>query len=196
MNTDLIWIIVAGLLVLFFVARTRSRRREERRRRKPSAGPRIQGYQVTAYVHPRMSAACLADHGVQYGKGFRRKEGPALPHDEACQCEPIPFAFTSREVFNGALRKVGRIKSSIEGLSPDDCQRLIERLRETEQGPPPAEPEAYIAAVGPERFAEELQPPLRAFLGLRHAYLLEIQRETPAGGEPAIPEQIESSEQT
>lgn len=194
MNADLIWIVVAGLVALWLVTRMRSRRRTESRRRRPSAGPRIQGFQVTAYVHPRMSAACLADHGVQFGKGFRRKEGPALPHDEACRCEAIPFAFTSREVFNGALRRVGQVRSSIEGLSPTDGQLLIERLRAVEVNPPPAEPEAYIAAVGPERFPEEVQPALRAFLGLRHAYLLE--REPPSGPESVTPEPIESSEPT
>ncbi|NIP71732.1 MAG: hypothetical protein GWO16_01270, partial [Gammaproteobacteria bacterium] len=70
-----------------------------------------QGYQVSAYVHPHMSQACLYDHGMQFGKGFRRKVGPALPHDAGCQCEVTPFSFTSSEVFNGALRSVSAIRS-------------------------------------------------------------------------------------
>ena len=191
-----IWIIVAAMVALLVITRIRSRRRSRLQKRPPIAGPRIQGSQVCAYVHPRMSTACVFDHGMQFGKGFRRKEGPQLPHDAECRCEALPFAFTSSEVFNGALRSLGAVKSSIEGLQPADGQKLIERLKVAESGAPAPELSDYVAAVGVEAFPPELQPALYEFLAERHAYLLQLQRETSAGSESTSPDQMESSEPT
>jgi hypothetical protein len=192
-----IWLAVVGVAVLLLITRIRSRRRmQAQRRRPPAPGPRIQGSQVNAYIHPRMGAACLQDSGLQFGKGFRRKEGPALPHDAECGCEAIPFAFTSNEVFNGALHRVGTVKSTLEGLTRDDANKLVERLKAAEAGPLAPEPAAYEAAVGVEAFPPALQAALRAFLAERYAYLQERERETPAGSEPVTPDRMESSEPT
>jgi hypothetical protein len=181
-----LWIILLVLVALLVFTRLRTKRKL-RGRTPPKLGPRVTGSQINAYLHPRMSAACLFDHGVQFGKGFRRKEGPELPHDEACRCESVPFSFTSSEVFNGALRGVTHVKSTIEGLPQEQAQRLVEGLKAAESNPLPADEEAYLSAVvgpgPPARLREEI----RAFLGERYRHLQ--QRRQAEASEPAADQQ-------
>jgi hypothetical protein len=189
-----IWIIVAVLVVLVLVMRIRARRQGARFQRPLAAGPRIQGYQVVAFVHPRMSAACLFDHGLQFGRGFRRKEGPQLPHDGECRCESVAFSFSSSEVFNGALRAVGQARSTIDGLQADDIARLLERLKAVEVHALPPDAAAYAQAVGAGDFPPAVQAPLRAFLAERHAYLQQHPPAVQAGGEARPPHRLETPE--
>jgi hypothetical protein len=191
-----IWIVVVALVALLLITRIRSRRRSAQTRRRPGAGPRIQGTQVSAFVHPRMGQACLFDSGMQFGKGFRRKEGPQLPHDARCRCEVVPFSFTSSEVFNGALRNVAAPRSSIEGLEPADTGQLIERLKAVEAQPLPAAPGAYAAAVELGAFPAGLRPALQAFLELRHAFLQGTTADTPGGSDSITFDPVDTSEPT
>lgn len=165
-----LWIVLlvaAALLVLF---RVRARRRRPASR--PASQPlRISGYQINAGLHPRMSTACLFDHGLQYGKGFRRKEGPELPHRDDCRCETVPFSFTSSEVFNGALRGLAHVDPGDTDLSPEGATMLLERLKSLEGQPVPADPEAYVAQVDLSSLPAAEREPARAFLAERHAWL-------------------------
>ncbi|MDH5753022.1 MAG: hypothetical protein OEZ59_11490, partial [Deltaproteobacteria bacterium] len=120
-----------------------------------------------------MGKACLFDSGTQHGRGFRRKEGPNLPHDENCRCESVAFSFTSTEVFHGALRKITRLDCSIPGLPEIQTRRLLELLKSAETRPVPASREEYLAAVTPGEFPEAWQDEVRQFLLQRHAFLLE-----------------------
>lgn len=190
-----LWIVVAVVAALLLFTRIRARRRAQPKR-SPAAGPRIQGFQVQAYVHPHMSTACLYDNGVQFGRGFRRKEGPALPHDGACRCEAEPFSFTSSQVFNGALRHVGEVKSTVQGLASDDAVRLIERLKAVEAGPLPDDAQAYAAAVDVEAFPPPVHEALRGFLAERLAFLRARPREAPKLAEPVTTDGMETAKPT
>lgn len=197
-----LWIVLAALVALFVFARMRARRRAKPRRIAPAAGPRIQGSYVSGWLHPRMSAACLYDCGVQFGKGFRRKEGPTLPHDDACGCTVVPFSFTSNEVFNGALRNASTARASIEGMDGAEAMHLADRLRAVESQPLPADAEGYAAAVGVDGFPAALHEPVRAFLAERHAFLIQgatggaAPQGTATPDEPLEPTEIETSEPT
>jgi hypothetical protein len=166
-----LWIVAVVLVALLVFTRLRSRRRGAVRQRPPASGPRVQGHQVRAFVHARMGTACLYDHGMQFGRGFRRKEGPALPHDPLCRCEAVPFSFTSSEVFNGALRNLGGTRSEIAGLDPADGTRLVERLKAVEVAPLSADADGYEAAVGLGVFPPGVRPALRDWLRDRHEFL-------------------------
>ena len=167
-----IWIVVVVLVGLLIFTRLRNRR-SGRNKAEPTLGPKISGFQVNAYLHPRMSAACLFDHGVQYGKGFRRKEGPAIPHGESCKCEVIPFMYSSNEVFNGALRKIGEIKGDFPHLPPEDKERLIVRMKEIESRSVDGDKAAYLEAIGLESIRKDTRPDWERFLSERHDYILE-----------------------
>lgn len=167
-----IWIVVLLLIAVLIFARVRMRR-DTRRPVAPKVGPRVTGSQVVAFVHPRMDAACLFDNGVQFGRGFRRKDGPSLPHDDACGCEIQPFNFTSGEVFDGALRNVGELKSTIPDLVTKDTAKLIDCLKQVEGSSLPEGEAAYIEAVDLGSFPQTRLEALRAFLTERYAYLKE-----------------------
>jgi hypothetical protein len=165
-----IWTLIVVLLAFFVILHLRGRKR-----RIPETkvyARRIDGFQIAGYLHPHVNAACLADHGVQYGKGFRRKEGPKLPHDAQCRCRSVPFSFTSTEVFHGALRRGVPPASSIPGLPPDDALALLEALRAWNGSPPPDNVAAFLSEVGLDRFSEGYRPQIETFLRERHAFLM------------------------
>ncbi len=140
------------LIIIVFLAFLVILRLRARSKKKRSVSPlvysrRVDGMQINAYIHPAISEQCLFDHGIQYGKGFRRKEGPLLPHNDTCQCEDLRFSFTSTEVFNGALRNPTSLRSSIEGLTLPNSFRLVEAMKSKSGQPLPDTPEDYVATV-------------------------------------------------
>ncbi len=161
-----IWAVL--LVAVAFVVLLRLRRRR-RLPQVPVYARRIEGFQVVASLAPEMSSACLFDHGVQYGKGFRRKEGPELPHDERCRCASLPFSFTSNEVFNGALRNFTGVHSEAQGFTQKTADDLMAQLKKVESVQLPVDKEAYLAAVQVEDSSEAVH----AFLSARYTYLTE-----------------------
>lgn len=164
-----IWGLVVAVVAFLLILHLRNRRR-----RPPAPKPygrRIEGAQIQAYLHPRVTHGCLADHGLQFGAGFRRKQGSALPHDPACGCRPVPFAFTSTEVFNGALRRPLPPTTSIEGLPGEDGLLLLEMLRAAEGAPLPQTEAAFLGAAHVERISEVFREAVEGFLRERYAYL-------------------------
>lgn len=178
-----IWSLLLVLAAFFLILHLRNRRR----RPAPTVQPytrRVEGFQVVAYLHPRISRGCLFDHGMQFGKGFRRKEGPALPHDEHCGCRVVPFSFTSSEVFEGALRRGWPIASTIEGLPEEEARRLIDRLREASAQPLPGSVAEALEQVGLEDFPSQWREPVEQFMRERYVWLREQQEQADSG--PAV----------
>lgn len=168
-----IWMLVLVVIALLVITRMRSRSRRSSGEAGRSTTPalKLSGYQVQAYIHPRMSRACLFDHGMQFGRGFRRKEGPELPHDADCRCRLVPFSFTSSEVFNGALRNLAPVESSLPGLSERDARRLVETLRSVEGGSLPESEAAYLEACEIRGFDAASREAVTAFFRERYRYL-------------------------
>ena len=166
-----IW--AAILVLVAFLVVLRISKRGRRRRTSPTGvySRRIEGFQLSAFLRPEISGACLFDHGVQFGRGFRRKESPPLPHDEHCHCVTTPFSFTSTEVFNGALRQVSGISSTIPELEAETAKQLIESLRAVDQTLLPETEEAYLALVGLEDFPAGSKAGIEEFLRARYAFL-------------------------
>ena len=167
-------IVVAVLVLLAFLVVLRISKRGRGRRTLPKTGVysrRIEGFQVTAFLRPEISGACLFDHGVQFGRGFRRKESPPLPHDKHCRCVTTPFSFTSNEVFNGALRQFSSVSTTILNLEAETAKQLIESLRAVNQALLPETPEAYLALVGLENFPAGSRAGIEEFLQARYAFL-------------------------
>ena len=182
-------LILAVVAVFLLILRLKARSKQNRRREPVVYARRIDGAQVNAFLHPQISENCLLDHGLQFGKGFRRKEGPALPHNAGCRCRIHPFSYTSTEVFNGALRSHAPLESSIEGLRERDGQRLVDALKQSIGQPLAAQADTYVA--GAMASLDNLDAPVRAaveaFLRERYAYLRGEGGATPPA-EPAIDE--------
>ena len=165
------WSVLVVLLAFVIVMRVKNRRKGKKQP-APAYSPRIEGFQICAFLTPQIGAGCLFDHGMQYGKGFRRKMGPALPHDDHCRCTSVPFSHTSTEVFHGALRQVGAVQHTVEGLSQDGAGRVLEKLKQANGQPVPNSPSEYLEALGLSDLTEHERPLVEAFLLERHQFLI------------------------
>ena len=176
-----VWALIVVVLGFLVIQYLRGRKRQVP---EPKVyARRIDGYQITAYLHPHMGAACLADHGVQFGAGFRRKEGPTLPHDDRCRCRAVHFSYTSTEVFHGALRQGMAPETSIPGLPEGDALALLDAMRGRDERPAPESVESFLAEIGLERFSETFRAPVETFLRERYAFL--IAQQAPQAMPPA-----------
>jgi len=150
-------------------------RRRPKRRSPDDVGipiPRVEGFQVMSPLHPRMTRGCVFDLGLQYGRGFRRKEGPALPHGPDCQCRTSPFAFSGSEVFSGSLRKIAEVRCAVPDFPQEACRPLFDALKRVNAEPVPDTLTGYLEQVGAiEGLALEHRAPVRHFLEERFAYL-------------------------
>lgn len=175
-------LLVFGVAVLLWgTLRRRSAPRE--RSERTLVMPRVEGFQVMSPLHPRMPRGCVFDLGLQYGKGFRRKEGPALPHGPDCRCRTTPFSFSGSEVFGGSLRRFGELSCAVPGFPQAACQPLLQALKRVNAEPVPETLSGYLDQVGTiPGLAPEHQEPVRRFLEERYAYLRGLP--TPAGDAP------------
>ncbi|MEE8436174.1 MAG: hypothetical protein V3S64_15415 [bacterium] len=183
---DYVWIFGAAVLLMFLFSRVRTRRAGPRKQ-LAAAGPRIQGFQLAAFVHPRMSAQCLFDDRVQFGEGFRRKGAPPLPHDDQCRCQTVPFSFASSEVFKGALRGNLENQCTIPDLPPKEISRLIGRLKAVEGEGLPESGEDYLQKVDLSLFPPKNRHDIEGFLKERHQFF--------AAPEQGTDEPVETLEQ-
>jgi hypothetical protein len=185
-----LWPLVLGFGVIVLLLGILRARPGRRRQERGLAIPKVEGFQVTGPLHPRMTRGCVFDLGLQYGRGFRRKEGPALPHGPNCECRAVPFAFSGQEVFSGSLRRFAEIRCSMPGFPPEACRPLLEGLRRVNAEPVPGTLTEYLGRVG---LLESLPPhqrePVLRFLEDRYAYLCDP-RPAPAadGAVPSAPQ--------
>jgi len=173
-DIDRTWLFIAAGLAFFLILTIRNRKKRIPETKVYSR--RIEGFQVVAFLHPKVSQACLADHGVQFGKGFRRKEGPSLPHDERCRCRTSAFSYTSNEAFHGALRKFRDPDVSIERLPAQESKALLDAMRAENGAHPPETVEQYLERSGLSQFSPDSRSSVEAFLRERFEFL----RTTPA----------------
>ena len=69
----------------------------------------IQGLELQVYLSSQTPLECLKADGLHVGEKFQIKTPPVLPHAPGCQCQMVPFSYTSSEVFQGLPRmKSGR----------------------------------------------------------------------------------------
>jgi hypothetical protein len=177
---------LAALMMIIFVVWRIANRARRNIPRAPVYQPQVDGDQVTAFLHPRMSSACLFDHGLQYGRSFRRKEGPALPHDANCRCKIVRFSFSGSDVMHhGALRRVGSIESTVPNLDPEASRKLIEALKRAESKGVHGSLAEYMGAVDSEAIAPALREELREFLAQRFDFLKSKPQDAAEPEEPA-----------
>lgn len=170
MNPYIAVLILLGLIAVGWRF-TKRRPAPESKERTRTPERRVEGFQVWSPLHVRMGRGCIADHGTQYGAGFRRKEGPLLPHDPYCRCETIPFTVTGSEVFGGALRRIGVPKSLPPGFPAGAIVPAIAALKRINAEPLPDDVDAYLSLTGVDSFDEAAREAFAAFLRERHAFL-------------------------
>lgn len=162
-------LLIGLLLVTWRFTRPRKRREESERQRRPER--KVEGFQVWSPLHVRIGRTCIQDYGMQFGPGFRRKEGPLLPHDPHCRCETVAFSFTGSEVFAGALRHVSEPKSGEPGLPAGAVPKLMAALKRINAEPVPPDADGYLALIGEDTLDAGTRGAAIAFLRERHRFL-------------------------
>jgi hypothetical protein len=186
MNPYLGVLLLIGLLVVSWrFMRPRQRGEKSERPRRPER--KVEGFHVWSPLYVRMGRGCIQDYGMQFGQGFRRKEGPLLPHDPHCRCETLPFSFTSSEVFAGALRRVSEPKSLEPGLPAEAVPKLMAALKRINAEPVPPDADAYIATIGADSLDAGTQSAALAFLRERHGFLTGTPPSPPASNNRTDP---------
>ena len=169
MRMSPIWAVLLVLVAFTLVLRLKGRKK--RKLKVPVYSRRIEGLQVVAQLEPDMSSGCLFDHGIQFGKGFRRKEGPKLPHPGNCRCKTVPFSFNSNEVFNGALRSFAAIGTNHAELPAKIADQLAESMKAAESPKVPKTLEGYLEAVNLEKVEASAGAEVQKFLTARFEFL-------------------------
>jgi hypothetical protein len=170
MNPYIAVLLLLGLMAVGWrFARRRPPSESKERVRRPER--KVEGFLVWSPLHVRMGRGCIADHGMQFGVGFRRKEGPLLPHDPNCRCETVAFTFTGSEVFGGALRRLGVPKSLEPGFPVAAIAPALAALKRINAEPLPSDADAYLALAGVDAFDEGTRGAVAAFLRERYAFL-------------------------
>ena len=80
----------------------------------------IEAIELQAFLDWNTPQYCLECDGIRYGKQFKQKIAPELPHEPGCRCEATKLFYTSDDVFQGTSPVLTR-KSALGDLSTNDA---------------------------------------------------------------------------
>ena len=83
----------------------------------------IEAIELKTYLDWDTPVSCLESDGTRYGRQFKHKTPPDLPHEKGCRCETTKLFYTSEEVFNGTS-PVTKHKSALGDLCSKDALLL------------------------------------------------------------------------
>ena len=94
----------------------------------------IEAIELKTYLDWDTPVSCLESDGTRYGRQFRQKTPPDLPHDKGCRCEITKLFYTSEDVFQGTS-PVTKHKSALGDLCSKDALLLKNILLEIKKQP-------------------------------------------------------------
>ena len=80
----------------------------------------IEAIELKTYLDWDTPVSCLKSDGTRYGKQFKQKKPPDLPHEQGCRCETTKLFYTSEDVFQGTS-PVTKHKSVLGDLCSRDA---------------------------------------------------------------------------
>ena len=89
----------------------------------------IEAIELKAYLDWDTPMSCLESAGTRFGRQFKQKTPPDLPHEQGCRCETTKLFYTSEEVFQGTS-PVTKHKSALGDLCSKDALLLKNILLE------------------------------------------------------------------
>ena len=87
----------------------------------------IEAIEVQTFLDWNTPQFCLECDGIRYGKQFKQKTAPDLPHEPGCRCEATKLFYTSEDVFQGTSPVLTH-KSALGDLSTKDAFLLKQIL--------------------------------------------------------------------
>ncbi len=89
----------------------------------------IEAIELKTYLDWDTPVSCLESDGTRYGRQFKQKTPPDLPHESGCKCETTKLFYTSEDVFQGST-PVTKYKSALGDLCSKDALLLKNILLE------------------------------------------------------------------
>ena len=86
----------------------------------------IEAIELQTFLAWDTPRSCLESDGIRYGKQFKLKVPPVLPHEPRCRCEATKLFYTSDDVFQGTSPILIH-KSALGDLCPKDAL-LLKRI--------------------------------------------------------------------
>ena len=83
----------------------------------------IEAIELKTYLDWDTPVSCLESDGTRYGRQFKQKKPPNLPHEQGCRCETTKLFYTSKDVFEGTS-PVTKHKSALGDLCSKDALLL------------------------------------------------------------------------
>ncbi|MBL4823801.1 MAG: hypothetical protein MK510_04470 [SAR324 cluster bacterium] len=83
----------------------------------------IEAIELQTFLDWDTPQLCLESDGIRYGKQFKHKLPPDLPHESRCRCEVTKLFYTSDDVFQGTSPILTH-KSALGEISSKDALLL------------------------------------------------------------------------
>jgi hypothetical protein len=83
----------------------------------------IEAIELQTFLAWNTPRSCLESDGIRYGKQFKLKVPPELPHEPGCRCEATKLFYTSDDVFQGTSPILSH-KSALGDISAKDALLL------------------------------------------------------------------------
>ncbi len=93
----------------------------------------IEAIELQTFLDWDTPLSCLECDGTRYGKQFKQKNPPDLPHEHGCRCEATKLFYTSDDVFQGTSPILIH-KSALGDLSAKDALLLKNILLKIKTG--------------------------------------------------------------
>ena len=116
----------------------------------------IEAIELKTYLDWDTPVSCLESDGTRYGRQFKQKTPPDLPHEQGCICETTKLFYTSEDVFQGTS-PVTKHKSALGDLCSKDALLLKNILLEIKKEPANRSFEELIDKFEINDFSEEIR---------------------------------------
>ena len=127
----------------------------------------IEAIEMKTYLDWDTPVSCLESDGTRYGRQFKQKTPPDLPHEPGCRCETTKLFYTSEDVFQGTS-PVTKHKSALGDLCSKDALLLKNILLEINKKSSNASFEDLMDKFEKNDFSEEIRK--KAMLLAEKAY--------------------------
>ena len=124
-----LFIAVVALALIYWVWTKKNQILPKRNDESESFITTIEAIELKTYLDWDTPLSCLKSDGTRYGRQFKQKNPPDLPHEKGCRCETTKLFYTSEEVFNGTS-PVTKHKSALGDLCSKDALLLKNILLE------------------------------------------------------------------
>tara|TARA_Y100000588_G_scaffold252671_1_gene267214 strand:+ start:86 stop:601 length:516 start_codon:yes stop_codon:yes gene_type:complete len=116
----------------------------------------IEAIELKTYLDWDTPLSCLECDGKRYGRQFKLKTPPDLPHEQGCRCETTKLFYTSEDVFQGTS-PVTKHKSALGDLSSKDALLLKEILLKIKKEPAKGSFDDFMDNFEVNYFSEEIR---------------------------------------